>query len=141
MLLPRVTSDTYEAKTYIQSFGAILSKEYATRSLSSALTRSLRSQSLQGVKIQTTSRQTNKPSSRSSWTSSNFTPPRAPPHSHPFHFAHIHYRSEVRRAALIHTPLTAATVPALLTRTRDTDPITRKLLYASVLRSLRIPGS
>lgn len=42
--------------------------------------------------------------------------------------------SEVRRAALLNTPLTAASLPLLLTRTRDTDPITRKLMYSVVLR-------
>jgi condensin complex subunit 3 len=67
--------------------------------------------------------------------SSNLIPPRAPPPSHPLRFAYISAPSEVRRAALIHTPLTASTVPALLTRTRDSDPITRKLLYASVLHT------
>ncbi|KAJ6514182.1 nuclear condensing complex subunit [Mycena vitilis] len=40
---------------------------------------------------------------------------------------------DVRRAALLHVPLTAATLPALLTRARDVDPLTRKLVYASVL--------
>ncbi|KAF7357433.1 hypothetical protein MSAN_01339300 [Mycena sanguinolenta] len=40
---------------------------------------------------------------------------------------------DVRRAALLHVPLTAATLPAILARTRDVDPLTRKLVYASVL--------
>ncbi|KAJ7167346.1 nuclear condensing complex subunit [Mycena crocata] len=41
--------------------------------------------------------------------------------------------ADVRRAALLHVPLTADTLPALLTRTRDVDPLTRKLVYAGVL--------
>ncbi|KAJ7512962.1 nuclear condensing complex subunit [Mycena galericulata] len=40
--------------------------------------------------------------------------------------------ADVRRAALLNVPLTPATIPALLTRTRDVDPLTRKLVYASV---------
>ncbi|KAK7023043.1 nuclear condensing complex subunit [Favolaschia claudopus] len=40
---------------------------------------------------------------------------------------------EVRRAALLHVPLTAVTLPSVLTRTRDVDAVTRKLVYASVL--------
>ncbi|KAJ7917694.1 nuclear condensing complex subunit [Mycena leptocephala] len=41
--------------------------------------------------------------------------------------------ADVRRAALLHIPVTAATLPAILTRARDVDPLTRKLVYASVL--------
>ncbi|EGO04008.1 hypothetical protein SERLA73DRAFT_102367 [Serpula lacrymans var. lacrymans S7.3] len=41
--------------------------------------------------------------------------------------------AEVRRAALINVPVSPLTLPAILTRTRDTDPIMRKLVYASVL--------
>ncbi|KAJ6562584.1 nuclear condensing complex subunit [Mycena capillaripes] len=41
--------------------------------------------------------------------------------------------ADVRRAALLHIPLNAATLPAILTRARDVDPLTRKLVYASVL--------
>ncbi|KAJ7185293.1 nuclear condensing complex subunit [Mycena filopes] len=40
---------------------------------------------------------------------------------------------DVRRAALIHIPLTAATLPSLLPRARDVDPLARKLLYTAVL--------
>ncbi|KAJ7064682.1 nuclear condensing complex subunit [Mycena amicta] len=42
--------------------------------------------------------------------------------------------ADVRRAALLHLPLTSATLPAVLTRTRDVDPLLRKLVYASVLQ-------
>ncbi|KAJ7258714.1 nuclear condensing complex subunit [Mycena haematopus] len=41
--------------------------------------------------------------------------------------------ADVRRAALLHVPLTAATLPTILARARDVDPLTRKLVYASVL--------
>ncbi|KAJ6451646.1 nuclear condensing complex subunit [Mycena sanguinolenta] len=40
---------------------------------------------------------------------------------------------DVRRAALLHVPLTPGTLPAILARTRDVDPLTRKLVYVSVL--------
>ncbi|GBE88890.1 hypothetical protein SCP_1402980 [Sparassis crispa] len=40
---------------------------------------------------------------------------------------------EVRRAALLHIPLMPQTLPTLLSRTRDTDPGLRKLLYSTVL--------
>ncbi|KZT37030.1 hypothetical protein SISSUDRAFT_988304 [Sistotremastrum suecicum HHB10207 ss-3] len=40
---------------------------------------------------------------------------------------------DVRRAALLHTPPTTETLPDILTRTRDIDPVLRKLLYTSVL--------
>jgi len=41
--------------------------------------------------------------------------------------------SEVRRAALLHIPLTPLTLPTILSRGRDVDPVVRKLLYSSVL--------
>lgn len=41
--------------------------------------------------------------------------------------------SEVRRAALINLPVTPETLPVIITRTRDTDTLTRKLAYSSVL--------
>jgi condensin complex subunit 3 len=44
------------------------------------------------------------------------------------------YNSEVRRAALLHIPLSQTTAPDILSRTRDTDPLTRKLVYVSVLQ-------
>jgi condensin complex subunit 3 len=40
---------------------------------------------------------------------------------------------EVRRVALLHTPVTPKTLTAILSRSRDVDPLTRKLLYSSVL--------
>ncbi|KAJ4495704.1 nuclear condensing complex subunit [Lentinula edodes] len=40
---------------------------------------------------------------------------------------------EVRRAALINLPVTPETLPVIITRTRDTDTLTRKLAYSSVL--------
>ncbi|KAH8108765.1 nuclear condensing complex subunit [Phellopilus nigrolimitatus] len=46
---------------------------------------------------------------------------------------------EVRRAAFIHIPFTPATLPALLTRSRDVDAVTRKLVYATVLPRLAHP--
>ncbi|KAJ7863492.1 nuclear condensing complex subunit [Mycena olivaceomarginata] len=39
--------------------------------------------------------------------------------------------ADVRRAALLHVPLTAATLPALLARARDADPATRRAVYAA----------
>lgn len=41
--------------------------------------------------------------------------------------------SEVRRSALVSVPLTHATIPTILTRTRDVDPVIRKSLLSSVL--------
>ncbi|KAJ4489926.1 nuclear condensing complex subunit [Lentinula aciculospora] len=41
--------------------------------------------------------------------------------------------AEVRRAALINLPVTPETLPVIITRTRDTDTLTRKLAYSSVL--------
>ncbi|KIM46792.1 hypothetical protein M413DRAFT_23143 [Hebeloma cylindrosporum] len=43
--------------------------------------------------------------------------------------------AEVRRAALLNVPLTKATVDGILSRTRDVDPVTRKLVYAGVLQN------
>jgi condensin complex subunit 3 len=43
--------------------------------------------------------------------------------------------SEVRRAALLQVPLTPSTLSAVLSRTRDTDALTRKLVYSAVLQS------
>ncbi|KAF7316513.1 hypothetical protein MIND_00170500 [Mycena indigotica] len=42
--------------------------------------------------------------------------------------------ADVRRAALLHLPLTSTTLPTLLTRTLDVDPLLRKLVYASVFQ-------
>ncbi|KAG5636580.1 hypothetical protein H0H81_007551 [Sphagnurus paluster] len=42
---------------------------------------------------------------------------------------------EVRRAALISVPLIPATIDTILGRTRDTDVLTRKLVYSSVLQT------
>ncbi|KAF4564848.1 hypothetical protein EYR40_011021 [Pleurotus pulmonarius] len=42
---------------------------------------------------------------------------------------------EVRRAALVNIPLTAETLEVILSRTRDTDPVTRKLVYSTVLQT------
>ncbi|KAF7426008.1 hypothetical protein PC9H_008370 [Pleurotus ostreatus] len=42
---------------------------------------------------------------------------------------------EVRRAALLNIPLTAETLEVILSRTRDTDPLTRKLVYSTVLQT------
>ncbi len=41
----------------------------------------------------------------------------------------------MRRAALLNIPLTQASLPALLGRTRDTDALTRKLVYSGVLKT------
>ncbi|TDL22782.1 hypothetical protein BD410DRAFT_722164 [Rickenella mellea] len=46
---------------------------------------------------------------------------------------------EARRASLIHIPLVPQILPALLTRTRDVDPVTRKLVYTSLLPRLDHP--
>lgn len=40
---------------------------------------------------------------------------------------------EVRRVALLHTPLLPQTLPSILTRTRDMDPLVRSFLYAHIL--------
>lgn len=44
------------------------------------------------------------------------------------------YFSEVRRAALVNIPLVPASLDVILSRTRDVDPITRKLVYNGVLQ-------
>src|SRR5258708_36228882 len=41
--------------------------------------------------------------------------------------------SEVRRAALLQIPVLPGTLDILLRRTRDIDPVTRKLVYTSLL--------
>ena len=43
--------------------------------------------------------------------------------------------SEVRRAALLNLPLLPTTLDTILTRTRDTDVVTRKLVYSHVLQT------
>lgn len=43
--------------------------------------------------------------------------------------------SEVRRAALVNIPLAPSTLDIILSRTRDVDPITRKLVYNGVFQS------
>ncbi|KAF8069093.1 nuclear condensing complex subunit [Lyophyllum atratum] len=40
---------------------------------------------------------------------------------------------EVRRAALVHVPLISTTINTILSRARDTDALTRKLIYSNVL--------
>ncbi|TFK26559.1 condensin subunit Cnd3 [Coprinopsis marcescibilis] len=47
--------------------------------------------------------------------------------------------ADVRRAALLNVPLTAATINAILQRTRDVDTITRKIMYTAVLPKLSHP--
>lgn len=42
-------------------------------------------------------------------------------------------RSDVRRATLANLPINPRTIPAMLARTRDVDPVVRKLVYTSVL--------
>ncbi|KAI3616327.1 condensin subunit cnd3 [Moniliophthora roreri] len=42
---------------------------------------------------------------------------------------------EVRRAALLNIPLTPQTLPVIMTRMRDTDSITRKLVFSAVLKA------
>lgn len=46
---------------------------------------------------------------------------------------------EVRRAALVHLPFSPTTLPALLTRMRDVDPLTRKAVFTAVLSRLEHP--
>lgn len=43
--------------------------------------------------------------------------------------------SEVRRAALVNIPLVPASLDTILCRTRDVDPVTRKLVYNGVFQS------
>jgi condensin complex subunit 3 len=42
---------------------------------------------------------------------------------------------EVRRTALLNVPLSSATLDAVLSRTRDVDPLTRKIVYTGVLQT------
>ncbi|KAG5635107.1 hypothetical protein H0H81_012436 [Sphagnurus paluster] len=42
---------------------------------------------------------------------------------------------DVRRAILVNVPITQATIPEILARTRDTDTTIRKLVYSTVLES------
>lgn len=49
--------------------------------------------------------------------------------------AHV-FRSEARRVALLQTTLHPNTLPAVLSRARDIDPINRKLLYSTCLAEL-----
>ncbi|KAG7094853.1 hypothetical protein E1B28_005661 [Marasmius oreades] len=42
---------------------------------------------------------------------------------------------EVRRAALLNIPVTSETLPVILTRTRDVDTITRKLVFSAALQN------
>ncbi|KAG5642733.1 hypothetical protein DXG03_002278 [Asterophora parasitica] len=42
---------------------------------------------------------------------------------------------EVRRSALIHVPIIPRTIDAVLSRTRDTDALTRKVLFSNVLQT------
>ena len=46
---------------------------------------------------------------------------------------------EARRAALLHLPFSPTTLPALLTRMRDVDPLTRKLVFSTILPRLEHP--
>lgn len=41
--------------------------------------------------------------------------------------------SEVRRAGLLHIPITPVTLPTIISRTQDVDPTVRKLVYCSIL--------
>jgi hypothetical protein len=50
-------------------------------------------------------------------------------------------RSEVRRAALYNLPRTPATLPFILARTRDVDPILRRTVYHGSLSSAALPDS
>lgn len=76
----------------------------------------------------------NPPPSKCSATCSAETPARKPSHSFSsfVQFAHNNC-SDVRRAALLNIPLTLATLPSILSRTRDTDTTNRKLVYSAVL--------
>jgi condensin complex subunit 3 len=46
---------------------------------------------------------------------------------------------EVRRSALLCIPTSSPNLPYILTRTRDVDPVTRKLLLSTVLSKLEDP--
>ncbi|KAG7448853.1 ARM repeat-containing protein [Guyanagaster necrorhizus] len=47
--------------------------------------------------------------------------------------------AEVRRAALVNLPIAPQCMKTILTRTRDTDPVTRKLVYSTALPKLGDP--
>ena len=47
--------------------------------------------------------------------------------------------SDVRKAAMLHLPLTEATLPHIVSRCRDIDPAVRKAVYTSVLDKLESP--
>lgn len=49
--------------------------------------------------------------------------------------------SEVRRAALYNLPLSTATLPHILARTRDTDPILRRTVYHGSLSTSALPDA
>ncbi|KAK0449796.1 nuclear condensing complex subunit [Desarmillaria tabescens] len=49
------------------------------------------------------------------------------------------HSAEVRRSALVNLPITPQCMKAILTRTRDTDPVTRKLVYSIALPKLGDP--
>lgn len=49
--------------------------------------------------------------------------------------------SEVRRFALLNTPLTPITLPRILTRTRDVDTSVRTFLYSAVLLPSKLPST
>lgn len=49
--------------------------------------------------------------------------------------------SEVRRAALYNLPRTPATLPHILARTRDTDPILRRTVYHGSLNATNLPDA
>lgn len=56
-------------------------------------------------------------------------------HSQLIHLLTCVSYSEVRRAALVSVPVAPDSLDTILTRTRDTDTITRKLVYSNVLQS------
>ena len=49
--------------------------------------------------------------------------------------------SEVRRAALYNLPRNPATLPYILARTRDVDPILRRTVYHGSLSATALPDS
>jgi condensin complex subunit 3 len=49
--------------------------------------------------------------------------------------------SEVRRAALYNLPRTPATLPYILARTRDVDPILRRTVYHGSLSTTALPDA
>ncbi|PBK90011.1 ARM repeat-containing protein [Armillaria gallica] len=49
------------------------------------------------------------------------------------------HSAEVRRTALVNLPIAPQCIKAILTRTRDTDPVTRKLVYSTALPKLGDP--